>query len=170
MSSLFPIATHPCRTSGGGDPVVVFDYQASRWVLMEFIDRSAGNTLCLYISNNSNPVTGGWVAYTIHTPEFPDYPKLGVAPRANAYVITVNDSQQRVFAFSRSAILSGAAAPGVVFTFPLLSGFDFQSLTPATVSSATLPPAGTPAFVARHRDTEVHGGDRTSGEGSDRGL
>ena len=79
-------------------------------------------------------------------------------------MITVNDSQQRVFAFSRSAILSGAAASGIMFTFPLLSGFGFQSLTPATVSSATLPPTGTPAFVARHRDTEAHGGTAPAGK------
>lgn len=165
LSSLFPSGTHPCRTSGHGDGVVVFDYQASRWLMMEFIDPSAGNTLCLYVSNNNDPVSGGWNSYTINTPEFPDYPKLGVAPKANAYVITVNDSKQRVFTFSRSAILAGAASvPGVVFTFPLLPGFSFQSLTPATVSSATAPPFGTPAYIARHRDTEVHGGTAPAGK------
>ena len=164
LSSLFPIASDACRTSGLGDPMVVFDYQASRFLLMEFTTPASGGALCLYVSNNSNPVTGGFVAYKISPPEFPDYPKLGVAPTANAYVITVNDSQRRVYAFSRSAILAGAAAPGVVFTFPKLSGFGFQALTPATVSSTTAPPAGTPAYVARHRDTEVHGGTAPAGK------
>ena len=104
------------------------------------------------------------MAYAIPTPEFPDYPKLGVAPTANAYVITVNDSQQRVFTYSCSAMLAGAAAPGVIFTFPLLPGFSFQALTPATVSSAMAPPSGTPAYVARHRATEAHGGTAPAGK------
>ena len=78
LGSLYPNASHPCRTDGVGDPVVVFDYQASRWLLMELT--SGGNTLCLYVSNNSNPVSGGFKAFTITPPEFPDYAKLGVAP------------------------------------------------------------------------------------------
>jgi hypothetical protein len=162
LGSLYPNASHPCRTDGAGDPVVVFDYQASRWLLMELT--SDGNTLCLYVSNNSNPVSGGFKAFTVTPPEFPDYAKLGVAPTQNAYLITVNDSRSRVFALKRSSLLAGAASvPMVTFTFPLLSGFGFQALTPATVASASSPPSGTPTYAARHRDTEVHGGTAPAG-------
>ncbi|MFL5336207.1 MAG: hypothetical protein ACJ8H8_24300 [Geminicoccaceae bacterium] len=162
LGSLYPSASHPCRTDGLGDPVVVFDYQASRWLLMELI--SSGNALCLYVSNNSNPVSGGFKAFTFTPPEFPDYPKLGVAPTQNAYLITVSDSRSRVFALKRSSLLAGAASvPMVTFKFPLLSGFTFQALTPATVASASSPPSGTPAYAARHRDTEVHGGTAPAG-------
>ena len=54
-------------------------------------------------------------------------------------------------------MLTGLSATFQRFTAPALSGFGFQSLTPADLDGATPPPAGSPGLFMRHRDTEVHG-------------
>ena len=46
-----------CAT-GAGDPIVLFDEMANRWMLSEF--SSFGNNLCVYISQTSDPISGGW--------------------------------------------------------------------------------------------------------------
>ena len=53
--------------------------------------------------------------------------------------------------------VAGLSATFQRFTAPALSGFGFQSLTPADLDGATPPPAGSPGLFMRHRDTEVHG-------------
>src|SRR5262249_4488137 len=61
------------------------------------------------------------------------------------------------YALDRTNMLNGAVArPSQRFTTPGISGFGFQSLTPADLDGAALPPAGAPATFARHRDDEVH--------------
>jgi hypothetical protein len=54
-------------------------------------------------------------------------------------------------------MLNGAVArPAQRFTAPGLAAFGFESLTPADLDGAALPPAGAPAVFARHRDDEAH--------------
>ena len=61
---------------GAGDPVVLYDRLANRWLLSEFAD--VGNHLCVYISTSDNPA-GTYFKYDFATPTFPDYPKYAVA-------------------------------------------------------------------------------------------
>ena len=60
---------------GFGDPVAHYDQLAGRWLMAEF---SSSNTLCVYISQTGDPVSGGWLEYQFQTPSFPDYYKFGV--------------------------------------------------------------------------------------------
>nr|HPG95233.1 hypothetical protein [Dokdonella sp.] len=83
--------------SGNGDPVVLFDQLASRWLLTEF--SSSGNNLCIYVSATSNPVTTTWTRYAFVPPSFPDYPKYGVWP--DAYYVGANQSNG-VYALDRT--------------------------------------------------------------------
>lgn len=143
----------PCRSSGGGDPIVLHDQGANRWLLSEFTN--PGNNLCVYISQTSDP-TGAYYFYRFTTPNFPDYPKYSVWP--DAYYVTTNESGgPAAYALDRSRMLSGLSATFQRRTAPSLSGFGFQALTPADVDGATAPPSGTPGLFMRHRDTEVHG-------------
>jgi PKD domain/Immune inhibitor A-like, MAM domain/IPT/TIG domain len=139
-------------SSGYGDPIVLYDQQADRWLLSEFA--GSGNNLCVYISTTSDP-TGTYYGYIFPTPDFPDYPKYAVWP--DAYYVTTNESDPTVYALDRARMLAGLSATMQRFTAPPLSGFPFQALTPADLDGATLPPAGTPGIMMRHRDTEVHG-------------
>ncbi len=137
--------------AGGGDPVVLYDHLASRWLLSEFA--ATDNHLCVYLSRTSDPVSGGWLAYDFAVPRFPDYPKYAVWP--DGYYVTTNDVLPTVYALDRNRMLAGLSAGSQRFRADALDGFNFQSLTPADLDGATAPPAGTPAFFVRHRDDEV---------------
>ena len=68
-------STHTCAT-GGGDPIVLYDWLADRWFLQEF---TGGGALCLYVSTTADP-TGVYNFYAFNPPTFPDYPHYGVWP------------------------------------------------------------------------------------------
>ena len=135
--------------SGNGDPVVLFDQLASRWLLTEF--SSSGNNLCIYVSATSNPVTTTWTRYAFVPPSFPDYPKYGVWP--DAYYVGANQSNG-VYALDRTKMLAGLAATLQRFSVPTLSELGFQMLPPASINGIDLPPAGAPGVFVRQVDDE----------------
>lgn len=151
------LATSGACTSGNGDPVVLYDEAADRWLLSEFA--ANGNHLCVYISTTSNP-TGSYYIYDFTTPNFPDYPKYAVW--RDAYYVSTNEGTgsaitPAVYALDRARMLSGQSATFQRRTGPALPGFAFQAFTPADIDGATLPPSGTPGLFMRQRDTELHG-------------
>jgi hypothetical protein len=153
--------------SGYGDPIVLYDRFADRWMLSEF--SSSGNNLCVYVSQTGDPVTGGWFNYQFTAPSFPDYPKYGVWPTdanggSGSYVVTANDGGPGIYALDRGAMLSGSAGTYQRVTIPELPGFLFQAPTPADVDGPDAPPSGSPAIIMRHRDTENHSGPAAPGD------
>lgn len=139
--------------NGNGDPIVLYDQLAERWVLSEFAPRG-DDTLCVYVSATDDPTTGGWFAYSFQATGFPDYPKYAVWP--DAYYLASNQSSPTVYAFDRKAMLAGDPATFQSFTAPSLGGFQFQSLQPGDLDGDNLPPAGAPNYFVRHRDDEAH--------------
>jgi hypothetical protein len=89
--------------SGRGDPIVLYDTLADRWLMSEFA--ASGNHLCMYISQTSDPLGGGWYLYDFPTPSFPDYPKYAVWP--DAYYVSSNEFSPAVYALDRSKMLNG---------------------------------------------------------------
>jgi len=156
FGSLFSDPSNLCATSGGGDPIVLFDELANRWLISEFTSPFAGNFFCVYISKTSDPITGGWWSYRFEAQSFPDYPKYGVWD--DAYYVGTNESAApRVYAMDRSNMLTGSAATMQTKNVtPSLAGFGFQMTIPATVDGATGAPGGSPGIFVRHRDDEVH--------------
>ncbi len=138
--------------SGLGDPIVLYDQQADRWMISEFA--SGSNILCVYVSRTNDPISGGWYAYAFSTPSFPDYPKYGIW--GDAYYVGTNESSTSLYALDRNAMLAGQSATSQRFIIPDLSGFGFQMITPADHDGATPAPAGEPGIFMRHRDDEVH--------------
>ena len=138
--------------NGLGDPIVLYDELAGRWLLSEF--SSSGSRLCVYVSQTGDPVSGGWFNYDFQAPSFPDYPKYAVWP--DAYYVGTNESSPAAYALERSAMLAGTAADMQRFTVPDLNGFGFQMLTPSDLDGSTAPPAGSPNYFMRHRDDEAH--------------
>jgi hypothetical protein len=141
--------------TGLGDPIVLYDHLANRWLLSEFT-RTPGNAVHVYISKTPDPVAGGWHHYRFDTPTFPDYPKFGVWP--DAFYMTSNESDgPAVYAFDRTKMLEGNPQASLQrFLADQLSGFGFQALTPVDLDGAAAPPSGSPFYVMRHRDDEVH--------------
>ncbi len=151
-TTLDTLGSGECAT-GLGDPIVLYDQLADRWLLSEF--SNAGNRLCVYVSQTADPVTGGWFNYSFQAPDFPDYPKYGAWP--DAYYVTSNENPDpAVYAMERAKMLVGAPAGLLRFTAPSLSGFGFQALTPGDHDGAQAPPPGAPAYFVRHRDDERH--------------
>ncbi len=156
--------------NGRGDPIVIFDETADngpeqpkgRWLLTEFTPMGI-NTLCIYVSQTSDPTEGGWFLYEIESISgaFPDYPKYAVWP--DAYYLGVNEridinSGPHQYALDRENMLLGltARAPQA-FTTPKLPGFNFQHVIPVDWDGDMPPPPGSPGLFLRHRDTEIHG-------------
>jgi hypothetical protein len=150
-TSMESLGSGNCST-GAGDPIVLFDEMADRWLLSEFSSR--GNNLCVYISQTSDPLAGGWFAYAFAAPSFPDYPKYGVG--SDAYYVGTNEHDPAVYALDRDAMLAGSAATMIRIAAPDINGFGFQMITPADHDGSTDMPDGTPGYFLRHRDDEVH--------------
>lgn len=121
LSSLFQSAgdNSVCAHNDPGDPIVLYDHLADRWLLSQFnfdTDISDNPTApfyeCIAISTTSDP-TGSYYVYAIPTAAniFPDYPKLGVWP--NGYYMTVNQfddanaSSSAIYVFDRAKMLAG---------------------------------------------------------------
>ena len=149
MSSLH---TGDC-SNGLGDPIVLFDEQANRWLLTEFSTPSY-NKLCVLVSKTDDPVTGGWYAYEFQAPAFPDYPKY--SQMGGVYYASANENTNAVYAFERSKMLAGEPAAMVRQEIPRLAGFGFNSITPVDVDGATTAPDGSAGLFIRHRDDELH--------------
>ncbi len=146
------LATGDC-TNTMGDPIILFDEQAKRWMITEFTNEST-KKMCVLISKTEDPVAGGWYGYDFQAPEFPDYPKFG--RMGDAYYISANESGGSVFAIERSQMLQGLPARMQRQTIPSLAGFGFQSITPVDVDGELEPESNTPGYFIRHRDDELH--------------
>lgn len=90
--------------TSAGDPIVLYDQEANRWVITEF---PPGNQLLVAVSQTSDPL-GSWDAWNFATPFFPDYPKYAVWN--NTYSVTTNEEGPGVlhaYFLDREALLAG---------------------------------------------------------------
>jgi hypothetical protein len=141
-----------CSSQNAGDPVVVYDRAADRWVISQF---HFGNGICVAVSRTSDPVAGGWWLYDFAgLASFPDYFKIGVWP--SAYFIGANAGSNKALALNRAAMLTGAPATAIVRNTAGVGVHSF--LLPADADGPTPPPAGAPGVFYRHIDDAVGGG------------
>ncbi len=107
---------------GLGDPIVLYDETAERWLIAEMCDRGTTdlNKLLIAVSVSANPL-GAWYAYELNTPSFPDFPKFFIWN--NGYYVTTNEyvGEQPVYALERSAMLEGKTAQKLQFGIPRLN-------------------------------------------------
>jgi hypothetical protein len=139
-----------CQTDNDGDPVVVYDGIANRWVISQFAITGATTTFlqCVAVSTTGDP-TGSYNRYSFSYSNFPDYPKMAVWPDAYYQTYNLFNSSGTTFlgaeacAFDRTNMLNGAAATQVCFT----TSTSFGGLLPSTLDGSTLPPAGSPNYL-----------------------
>ncbi len=138
----------PCETEDDGDPIVQYDHLADRWLVSKFAvpGGAAGFHECIAISRGPNPVTDGWYRYDFRTPDFPDYPKIGVWPDAY-YMSTYEGANLGVFAFDRANMLAGNPATFVRFTLSSLTAISVRART-----EFSLPISKVPAAAARNTE------------------
>ncbi len=143
----------PCDTSNQGDPTVVYDQMADRYIVADFAWTDFQNGPyyeCIAVSQTGNPVTGGWWLYAVRSddaghPWLPDYPKMGIWPdglymTANMFDCTSGCPYRevRAYAFNRSDLESGAVLRSRVVDLNSTAQF---SLLPSNLRGGA-PPAG----------------------------
>ncbi|MGH2537907.1 MAG: hypothetical protein ACRDHL_10970, partial [Candidatus Promineifilaceae bacterium] len=133
-------------TANTGDPIVLYDGLADRWLLSQFAFPSH---MCVAISQTADPLAD-YHLYEFNVGAFPDYFKFGVWP--DAYYMSANESSYTAYAFDRDNMLTGAAA-----TFQKFTGED-NLLLPADLDGPAAPPAGTPGYFYTFKDNSFHGG------------
>ncbi|HEU5248540.1 MAG TPA: hypothetical protein VFW15_01010, partial [Thermoanaerobaculia bacterium] len=110
MSALFASLGGICSTQDDGDPIVLYDPLADRWLLSQFAVATPAHQ-CVALSRSGDPA-GSYFLYDFVMPnsKFNDYPKFGVWP--DAYYMSDNQFDPNfqgagVFAFERSKMLAG---------------------------------------------------------------
>jgi hypothetical protein len=138
-----------CQSNGSGDPVVLYDQIANRWIISQFAGVSVPTDECIAVSTTSD-ATGSYFRYAFHLgSNFFDYPHLGVWP--DAYYMSMNVFNStgtaflgpQPFAFDRAKMLNGQ--PATFVTTGVTGGSSEEVYLPADLDGSTLPPAGAPA-------------------------
>ncbi len=139
----------PWSGSNDGDPIVLYDETADRWMVSQFALPNYPNGPfyeLIAVSTTPDP-TGTYYMYAYSFPNMPDYPKFGVWP--DGYYMSAN-----VFAsgsgnylgtyatvFDRNTMLTGGVATMQNFVNPNTT----WSLLPSDCDGA-FPPAGAPNY------------------------
>src|SRR5512133_382398 len=140
-----------CQNSGDGDPVVLYDQLANRWVVTQFAGSGVPTDECIAVSQTSD-ATEAWFRYGFRLgSNFFDYPHLGVWP--DAYYMTMNVFNStgtaflgpQPFAFDRAKMIAGQPATFVTTTDSAVFAPANDAMLPADLDGSIQPPAGAPA-------------------------
>jgi hypothetical protein len=143
-------------TPNDGDPIIMYDRYADRWFISQF--GVSGNKIYIAVSATNDP-TGSYYTYSFTSPQFPDYLKFSIWQ--DGYYMTSNQSNQKVFAFERTAMLAGNPNARAVYTSynPPDGGGFFCPLPGDADGNGGLPPAGTPCPIFSYSDNGWGGGN-----------
>ncbi|MCL4507453.1 MAG: carboxypeptidase regulatory-like domain-containing protein [Chloroflexi bacterium] len=165
INSLWSSVGGPCAQTNDGDPIVLYDQLADRWLVSQFSVSNATGPYyeCVAISTSPDPA-GSYYAYTFQMPavpnypngKFPDYPKLAVWP--DGYYMTMNQFSSgtytgtyagaAVWALDRAQMLTGVLTPTYVYIDLGAVSLRFGNILPANMDGARLPPVNSPAYFA----------------------
>ncbi|HET6771322.1 MAG TPA: DUF11 domain-containing protein [Actinomycetota bacterium] len=157
-----------CPIHNLGDPIVLYDQAADRWMLSQFAhfrDDSSGTPIrvgpfyqCIAISQSGNP-TGPYHRYEFLIDEilFNDYPKFGVWP--DAYYMSVNQfapvyTGPGAAAFEREQMIQGLPARMVYFDLSATLGPSYGGQLPSDWDGMVPPSAGSPNYFIEADDSE----------------
>src|SRR5882762_9287037 len=138
-----------CQNNGSGDPVVLYDQIANRWVITQFAGVGVPTDECIAVSTTSD-ATGSYNRYDFHLgSNFFDYPHLSVWP--DAYYMSMNVFNSagtaflgpQPFAFDRTKMLAGL--PATFVTTGVTGGPSEDVYLPSDLDGLIPPPLGAPA-------------------------
>src|SRR5436190_12527156 len=148
-----------CQTDNAGDPVVLYDQLADRWILTQFTSSGPTYFECVTVSQTNDP-TGSFFRYAISTgTNFPDYPKAGMWP--DAYYFSTrefdtfgNFAGVGAYALDRAQALAGNPNPTIVgFLAPPTPLYVVgDGLLPSDLDGQATPPPGSPNFFVGSQD------------------
>jgi hypothetical protein len=142
----------PWTGTNDGDPIVVYDEEADRWMASQFAINTNNGTYwqLVAVSSTSDPL-GSYNRYAFQMPAFNDYPKLSVW--SDGYYATFNmfGSYTRVgvAAFERDSMLAGSPDAQMVYFNQPAGTFSMQ---PADFDGPA-PPEGAPCYFGYIRSS-----------------
>ena len=163
---LRPLGT-PCSTRNDGDPTVVYDPLADRWIISQFCTAFPPFRQMVAVSATSDP-TGRYFIYEFVMPNvrLNDYPKLAVW--SDGYYMSSDEFfgsdyvGSGAFAFDRAKMLSGdPSAAYIYFHLPQPPPNRIGGILPADLDGLIPPPVGAPNIFAGYSATEY--GDSSDG-------
>src|SRR5262245_36080878 len=107
-----------CQTNNDGDPIVLYDKIAQRWIFSQFSVSTTPYLQCIAVSTTSD-ATGTFNRYSFQYTNFDDYPKMGVW--SDGYYETFNMFNGNTFVgsdacvYNRTAMLAGQSATQICF-------------------------------------------------------
>src|SRR5213082_1518273 len=151
----------PCQTENAGDPVVLYDQLADRWILTQFTAGGPTFFECVAVSQTADP-TGSYFRYAISTgTNFPDYPKGSMWP--DAYYFSTrefagsNFAGVGAYALNRADAIGGVPNPRIISFLappnPLYTVGD--GLLPSNLDGMTQPPVGSPNYYLGTQDNNA---------------
>jgi subtilisin-like proprotein convertase family protein len=162
VSTIFAPLGAPCGARDDGDPIVLYDPLADRWMLSQFCTvADPFNHQVIAVSKTPDP-SGAWYLYDFPMPnvKFNDYPKFGVWP--DAYYMTDNQFNQAgtaflgagVFAFDRTKMLAGNPTAGYIYFDVENGNTAIGGMLPADLDGLHPPAPGSPGLFAYFTATE----------------
>jgi hypothetical protein len=135
-------------SANDGDPIVMYDRHADRWVITQF--QVSNNQILFAVSTTADP-TGTYYTYSYSFSAFPDYPKFSIW--SDGYYMTSNSGSKNAVAYDRAKMLVGdPTASMIALNLPSMSTqYGFKSVLPAD-ADGTLPPYGTPMYMFYFQD------------------
>ncbi|MDX6271235.1 MAG: hypothetical protein QOD28_2458 [Acidobacteriota bacterium] len=165
ISFLFTALGGRCATTDDGDPIILYDSFADRWIITQFVvSGTAPLGQCFAISQTGD-ATGAYYTYDFTMPnsKFNDYPHFGVWP--DGYYLSNNQFNLAgtaflgvgVFALDRAKLLSGNPTAGYIY-FDLESAVpNARAMLPSDADGLTPPPAGAPNVFSYFNANEFAG-------------
>jgi PKD repeat protein len=160
-STLWNGFTGPWTGTNDGDPIVLYDPVADRWIATQFSlpNYPSGPFYELVAVSTSNNPGGTWYRYAYQFTNMPDYPKFGVWP--DGYYLTVNQfappslgfAGAAVCVLNRAAMIAGSPTAQMLF---FNMGTSYGSILPADFDGSTMPPAGSPNYLANLGSNSLH--------------
>lgn len=144
-------------TYNDGDPVVLYDEMADRWVVCEFSISGSNDYMLMAVSQTNDP-TGSWYRYSFDVADMPDYEKMAVWP--DGYYMGMNNSSKKdIYVFQRAQMLVGGTAQFVGFDNPYRpTTIDGFMCVPPIDNDGTAAPTGMPGMFITINDDAIGGG------------
>ncbi len=146
-----------------GDPIVLYDEQAGRWVASQFAINTPDSTFweLIAVSESSDPL-GSWYRYAFQFPVFNDYPKMGIWPDGYYFSFNMFGDYRRVAAcaLEREAMIAGDSTARMIL-FDLPQGAGPWSMLPSDFDGPA-PAPGTPNYFMYAMDDAFGSADQLS--------
>jgi hypothetical protein len=160
LGNLFAPLGTPCSTRNDGDPSVVYDPLADRWVLSQYCTAFPPFRQMIAVSKTGDP-TGQYFVYEFVMPNIRlnDYAKLNVWP--DGYYMSTDEFfgsdyvGSGAFAFDRRRMLAGdSAASYIYFNLPIPPGERRGGLLASDLDGLNPPPTGSPNYYVGYTANE----------------